>query len=840
MKVSVNWIKEFTKVDLPIDQLVEKIGAQLGAVDGVENLGERYQGIVVVKVASCQPIPDTDKLTVCKVDDAKAVEGVVRDAQGLVEVVCGAPNVREGMLAVWIPPGATVPSSIGQKGELVLDAREIRGVVSNGMLASASELAIGEDHNGIVVLGADEGAKPGDSITNVLKLDDHVIDIENKMFTHRPDLFGILGVAREIAGITGNKFSSPAIYKDSKDVGGTQGSLDIEVMVETPDLVPRFIAQVFENVTVKQSPLWLKSYLSRLGIRPINNIVDITNYMMLLTAQPMHAYDYDKVRAGKEKASIIVRKPKKGEKLTLLSGKDLEPTPDDIMIASERQLIGLGGVMGGGDTEVDDSTKNIILECASFDMYSTRRTAMAHGLFTDAVTRFTKGQSALQNDRVVAWASEHITRESGATPGKRSDVKKGLKENKPVKVKAEFINARLGESLSAQEMAKLLSNVEFNVAISGDELTVTPPFWRTDIEIAEDIVEEVGRLYGYDHLPVVLPLRTNTPAPQDELLAIKSKIRQALSSAGANEVLSYSFIHEELMRKVGQDKNSAFQIANALSPDLQYYRLSLMPSLLEKIHPNVKQGYSEFGLFEINPVHAKDFVDTARLPIEDQRLAFVFTAVDKTVMQKYAGAPFYQAKKYLLNLLAGLGISVPSIIFEPAKDHSPKQSISRAAIAPFEKQRSAIIKTAEGDFVGEIGEFRSSVRKNLKMPHFTAGFELDVNVLTKLSGGLRRYVQLPRFPKVEQDITLKVPSEVNYGELFGFMWRELNKDTTDKRFSSLGAVDIYQSEGDNEYKHVTMRLRMASYERTLTSEQVNTLLDKAALAAKDKFGAQRV
>ena len=852
MKVSLNWIKEFTKIELPIDQLVEKIGAQLGAVDEVEELGKKYQGIIIVKVLSCQPHPDAAKLKVCTIDDGGTMPDVTRDTDGHVQVVCGAPNVHDGMLAAWIPPGVTVPSSF-DKEPFVLEAREIQGVVSNGMLASAHELGISDDHNGILELNELEvhspqstvpskKIAPGAPFKTLYGLDDHIIDIENKMFTHRPDLFGQLGVAREVAGITHQPFKSPAWYTGKKTSGEQESDKHLlEVRNELPNLVPRFMAQVVEDVTVQPSPVWLQSYLARLGVRPINNVVDITNYMMLLTSQPMHAYDYDKLKAldpGADKATIVVRHPKPDETLTLLGSKKLTPRKEDIMIASATKLIGLGGVMGGADTEVDENTKNIVLECATFDMYAIHRTAMQHGLFTDAVTRFSKGQSPFQNDRVLAWAEGEIIHDTGGTPASTVyDLKSELQPNKPIKVSSSFINDRLGLQLTSEDMATLLTNVEFEVLVSSQELVVTAPFWRTDIHIPEDIVEEVGRLYGYDHLPLELPKRRIEPITEDTLLTIKHRVRDILSRAGANELLTYSFVHGDLLDKVGQDKANAFQIANALSPDLQYYRLSLIPSLLDKVHANIKAGFDEFALFEINPVHSKDLVSKDdKLPIEDQRVALVFAAGDKTAKANYSGAPYYQAKQYLTALLKQLGIT--KLEFQPATTYEPKLEISKAAIAPFEKTRTSLVKTKDGQFIAELGEFRPAVRKSLKLPSFVAGFELDVMQLMKLWDKEPGYVPLPRFPKVEQDITLRVPADVAYGQIYDGLHQAL--DISAKTTWHLSQVDIYQPDNDKTYKHFSFRFTIASYERTLTAEEVNVMLDKAAASVGATLKAERI
>jgi phenylalanyl-tRNA synthetase beta chain len=472
MKVSLNWVKEFIKVDLPVDELVEKIGAQLGAVEEVVNLGEKYQKIVIVKVVSCEKHEGADKLSVCTIDDGGITPDVKRDGNGHVQVVCGAPNVREGMLVAWLPPGATVPSTVGTAEPFVLEARELRGVVSNGMLASAKELGIGDSHEGLLEL--DQG-KPGDGFAATYKLDDVVIDIENKMFTHRPDCFGIIGVSREIAGITGNKFKSPDWYDTLPNLPAGEG-LEIAINNELPSLAPRFTAIALKDITVAPSPVWLQTYLSRSGVRPINNIVDITNYMMLLTGQPLHAYDYDKVKElSGGKATLVVRNPHPGEKLTLLNGKEIQPREEAILIATDKQAIGLGGVMGGSETEVSSQTKNIILECATFDMYSIRRTSMAHGIFSDAVTRFTKGQSPLQNDRVLAEAAQTICDTAGGSFGSTvlddrhidsAAVERG-NLHPAVTVTVAYINERLGLGLKAGDMKKLLENVEFSVEAEG-------------------------------------------------------------------------------------------------------------------------------------------------------------------------------------------------------------------------------------------------------------------------------------------------------------------------------------------------------------------------------------
>lgn len=820
MKISVNWLREYVDIDLSVDDLVEKIGAQLGAVEEVIDLNPKYKGIVIAKVVECEKHPNADKLSLCKIDDGKKVKGVERDKDGLVQVVCGAPNVKAGMLVAWLPPGATVPASYS-KDPFVLEARELRGKVSNGMLASASELDLGDDHSGIAELSWGE---PGDDFAKVYGLDDQIIDVENKMFTHRPDCFGLIGVAREIAGITGQKFTSPDVYIPKVKPPKSQSQLELTVKNSIPKLVPRFMAQVSEGVESITSPIWMQAYLARVGMKPINYIVDVTNYVMYLTGQPLHAYDYDKLlalqagaRSKEQGVSLETRLSRKGDTLKLLNGKTIKfDDTETILITSHDVPVGVGGVMGGADTEVDENTKNIVLECANFDMYAIRRASMRHGLFTDAVTRFNKGQSPLQNPAILYKAGDWVRQYSGKV-GITVDEHATLQKPIAVHVTEQFINDRLGLDIDKKAMARLLTNVEFKVAINGPTLAVTPPFWRTDIEIPEDIVEEVGRLYGFDHLPLQLPKRSVKPPAKNDLLQLKQTIRQILSAAGANELLTYNFVHGKLIDAVGQDKKQAYKLSNALSPDLQYYRLSLTPSLLEKVHPNIKAGHDEFALFEIGKAHNKQHSED-NLPKELQKLAFVYA--NKTVSQS---AAYYRAKAYVLQLAQKLGTDIsfrtPKGIYQTLK--------------PFAEGRYAEIIDKDSVAIGVVGEYKNSVRRVLKLPENCAGFEISVAKLPTSSAV--QYQPLSRYPSVSQDITLKVDTKHDFADVQQVLEQSL---ANCEEQIELTPTSIFQK--DKTHKNYTFHVEATSYKRTLQAEYVNDLLDQAAKAAKSKLGATRV
>lgn len=857
MKVSLNLMQWYSGVDLkslPTDELVKLATERLGGIEGVTDLGKHYEGIVVARVVSCEKHPNADKLSLCKVDDGGVVKDVARDEDGYVQVVCGAPNVREGLLVAWIPPRAIVPASYGEKELFVLEARDLRGQISNGMLASLAELGLGDDHDGILEIADLKSSreqvssskdvasdmshvKPGTPFKELYDLDDTILEIENKMFTHRPDGFGHLGVAREIAGIQHKSFTSPSWYasmENGKWKMENGGDYSLTIDNQIPELCPRYMAVVLEDVKIAPSPIWLQSYLKRVGIRPINNVVDITNYMMLLTAQPLHAFDFDKV-ASNGKAEIIVRKPLVGERMTLLDSKEIEPHKDAVLICNPDGPIALGGVMGGGNSEVDENTTKVVLECATFDMYNIRKTSMIHGIFTDAVTRFNKGQPSAQLAPVIVKAISMFEELAGAKQVGDivdSNNQKSIIKNQDnfIEIDTKFINNRLGSKFSDEEIVRLLKNVEIEAHVASGPIEVRPPFWRTDLEIKEDIVEEIGRLYGFNQLPMQLPLRSISPVTPEPLRALKSEIRHSLARAGANEVLSYSFVHGNLLKKAGQDPARAFAIRNALSPDLQYYRLSLLPSLLDKVHPNIKAGVDEFVLFEIGKSHAKYPDDEpGKLPDEYNQLEMVYTS-----LKSKKGAAYYKMLKYVDSLLSDLGIE-----YRLEKPDDPSFKIQ--AEMPFDLSRSARIfyKDAEkGGLIGLVGELEESVVKAFKLPDYTAAamFLLDGPSFDKENRSSNTYAPLSRYESSKQDITLKVSEDVAFSDLETLLETELSKSDY---IWDLTPLSVFRKPGEDT-KNISFRIELSSHERTLVTEEVTKLVESLSWQAHQILGAEQV
>ena len=833
MKVSLSIVRSLINFELPsVDKLVSRVNQQLGGVEEVIDLGAKYSGARIVRVVECGKHPDADRLSVTKIDDGGAVPDVPRDDNGYVQVVCGAPNVHADMWAIWLPPGSTVPASFDDAEPFVLGARPLRGVLSQGMLAAADELAIGTDHKGIIEITENDlpsGAElqAGARFAKIFGLDDFVLDIENKMFTHRPDCFGQLGVAREIAGIFGQQFISPEWYKAQQQFSKAEG-LDLMVTNGAPELVPRFMAVAIKDVEVKPSPLWLQCQLVAMGGKPINNIVDATNYIMLMTAQPTHAYDYDKLRGHQ----LGARLARPGEKVILLNGKEYELTADDIIIADGEGVIGLAGIMGGSNTEVSNDTKNIVLECATFDMYALRKTAMRHGVFTDALARFNKGQSPLQN---AAELKRLMSMVSGVQASEVFDLKQfsdefddyfdGKYTPANIDIDSKFINERLGLKLSENDICGLLNNVEIKSHGPEEELDyicIQSPFWRTDLELSEDIVEEVGRLYSFDKLPRELPHRSIKPAPKNPRRELKNAIRQSLSRAGANEILTYSFVHERILKNAEQDVTQAYKLSNALSPDLQYYRLTVLPSLLDKVYTNIKSGHNEFALFEIGKGHLKSKgLNKEGLPIENNYIDLVYTS-----KKDKPGAPFYVTKKIIDNLGKDLGVKFE---FEKIVNQIDKQ-----ILAPFDIDRSSLIRIDNGDIVGLVGELKQSVIKNFKLPQYISAASIDIDILQKnISKNIGdSYHPLSKFPSTRRDISIEIDLAVSYKDVLNVVKNSLQKQ--DDEFISIRLVDIYRAK-DSSFKTITLNISMTNYNRTLTATDASRIIENINKAISVKL-----
>lgn len=826
MIVSVKWLQDYTDIDMSIDELATLIGARLVEIEETVDYGAKFKDVIIAKVVHCVPLEGSDHLNVTKLDDGGVRRDVERDENGLVQVVCGAPNVRAGMMVAWLPPGSIVPETYDTNEPFILGARKLRGVMSNGMIASARELALSDAHEGILDIG--DYADPGASFVDFLHLDDTLLDIENKSLTHRPDAFGVVGFAREIAGIQGRQFETPKWLKATDPTlpeGNVSEFPEPKVTIDNPELSDRYQGVIVTNVDGKmKAPMTQQTYLTRVGVRPISAIVDMTNFLMLETGQPLHAFDYDKLAAvNNGQIDIHVRAGRVDETLALLDGRTITLTPDDIVIANGETAVALAGAMGGAATEVDENTKTIFLESATFNLYNLRATQMRHGIFSEAITRFTKGQPAELTAPVLAMGAKLLGTLMGGQPASRIvEAYPGKKEPVVIELALEKVNGVLGTALSADDVAQTLRNVEFEVETRG-ALHVTVPYWRNDIHIPEDLIEEVGRLRGFDSIRPVLPTRDFTAVAPDTFDELRSRIRHILARAGGNEVFTYSFVHGNLLEKAGQMRDNSYRITNSISPDLQYYRQSLTPSLLHNVHGNIKQGYDAFSLFELNKVHPKQHGLTDEgVPREVDMLGLVVAG-----KKSPDGAPYYQAKR-LLDFLAeqlGLELAYTPIEAEPGFP----------VTAPFDYHRSALVTDKKTEtFLGIVGEYKPAVKKAFKLPEYSAGFELGTrdifDAVRKLTSD---YTQMSRFPGTERDICFQVSHSVPYAEIVEAAKKALQAEPLT---TSVEPVDIYQPDSEL-IKNITLRLALVSHERTLTSEDASAVVAKVIEAVKTQVDA---
>lgn len=805
MKISLNRIKELVKIPEQISDrdLIDLIGSCLVEVEEVIDLAPRYHGVYVAKVVSCEPIPDTH-LNLCQIDAGIHNAEFNQLENGLVQVVCGAPNVHAGMLAVWITPGSIVPETYGNEN-FKLSVRKLRGYESNGMLAGADELGLDNEHKSIAEIDP-KTAQPGDNFAEVFGLNDIILDVENKSLTHRPDCFGLIGFAREVAGILGQKFIEPEVFQDLDAKLNSNNDLKVKVKIADTKLCPRYSCAVFELPNNQPSRYLTKDavFLAKAGMRSIDPMVDLTNILMLETGQPLHAFDYDKLVAvgGTKQPEIVVRAAKAGEELQLLDGKVVECTADDILITSNNVPVAMAGAMGGKNTEIDPSTKRVVLESATFSLYNLRKTQMEHGIFSEAITRFTKGQPAAMTMPVLVEAVRRLSIPVLAVaddyPGQESPI--------VVKITTDEINQLLGTNYSVAEISQTLGNVGFGVQGSATSLKVTSPLWRTDIHIKEDIIEEVGRLLGYDNIPLELPLRPFVESEIDPVFKLKTELRNILSERlNMHELITYSFVSRDLITKVGQDPADCYEIVNSISPELQCFRAEIVPSLLDKVRENLKAGHRDFLLYEINQVARKSSgLDAGKVPVIKTHLGIVSLS------------DFYVLKANILALFRELKIAVEyrALSSDTAKHH------------PYlEPKRSAEL-ILNGRVIGAFGEVKLVVLKRFKLDSTVATFELALDQLIEIPRSLKTEIRLSKFPFVERDITFQVAADTP----FGCIAQSLDNLLAGHNMSYvITPLSIYQPAGA-ETKNLSFHLKFSDPTKTLNSEDISDIMENITKA----------
>ena len=795
MKVPLSWLRQYVNVDIPADELAHRLtmaGVEVGEVQETGGWSDVYVG----SVTSVRQHPNADRLRLC----------TVTTGSDQMEVVCGAPNVAEGQKICFARVGAYLYNAHSQRHE-TLAAATIRGVESQGMICSELELGLGDDHTGIIILPDD--APLGQPLSDYMG--DTILDLE--LTPNRLDCLSMLGVAHEVAALTGNTVTEPEIaYEET----GAPVEERVTISIADPDLCHRYTATVIDGVNIGPSPQWLQDRLTRAGLRPISNVVDVTNFVMLEYNQPLHAFDLGAVRDN----TVIVRRARPGEKLTTLDGVERDLTTENLVIADSRDPIGLGGVIGGANSEIGPHTATVLLESANFNASNNRETATSMGLRTEATLRFEKGLRPELPPLGLRRATALIQEVAGGTvaPG-IIDVYPEPAPPLTVTLTLRRLRQSLGMDIDPSEAQKALESLGFTCISEGETLVVSIPWWRNDVNIEDDLVEEVVRIIGYDAVPTVMlstPIPFHSPSPS---IALREEVRDLLA-AGMQEVINYSVASMDLIERAVPVNEAAppMRLANPMSATHEYLRPTLHAGLLANLAANQSDGPGPFRLFEAGRVFLPRSGD---LPEEVEIVAAVLAGQRSEA--SWLAAPnsgatdFYDAKGMVQWLLDRLGIPAD---WEPGEH------------PVYQPGRCAVVKSG-GTQLGFAGEIHPAIRDRfgLDFPQ-VAGFELRLSaLLAALPESERNFIALPRFPAATRDLALIVPADVTAGRVTDLIMRN-------RLVQRAELFDIYSGENlAPGTRSMAFHLHFQAADRTLTNEEVTRSLDGLLRNLEREVGA---
>lgn len=814
MKLPLNSVKKYAQLPANTQESIDILANRVGEVESFRNLADKYKDIVIAQIKEKQEHPDADKLTIYIVN--------IGDKED-IQVVAGDKNLEIGDKVAFIQPGGVVPSSYDTK-PFQIQAVKMRGEMSNGMLCSEKELDIGPNHENVLKLPED--APIGEAFADYYELNDTVVEIENKALTNRGDLFGILGLSRELAGAQGIKFISPNWYQEYQiNLEPKNVCLNMDLDNQAQALCQRYCAIAMTDIEMKESPIWLKSILIRSGIKPINIVVDITNYLMIVTGQPLHVFDFDKViktdTDQADMAHLVIRTANSGEKIHALDGNVYELNDRHLLIANSEHPIAIAGIVGGVDTQIDSNSKSIILESANFDRYSLRRTSMDLGTVTEASTRFTRSQSPQLCNLIIAKAVELITELTGAKLATTLiDLYPTIQEPKTLSLNTNKLREILGVDITDEEVIKILDNIEYkDIELKDEYLTVTVPPFRQDIEIEEDIYEDIIRIYGYSKIEPILPKRDITATSMPDITKLKNSIRDILSNSGCNELLSYSFTSIEFLNSIKQDVDNCLKIKNPLSKELELMRSSILSSLLEKAKLNTQNGIRTFSIFEMGIPHQKDVLDEENLPLEEWRLALLFTDSSKQI----EGNPYFQAKRYLEKVLNNFNVGIVEYELLADVDFEKLPKWLKDLSGSFEFNSSAIVWARVGGSkidLGIVGEITSEVKSNLSIYSFTSAFEMNLNKLLLIKDSRFNKALESRYPYITQDICFVVPNKVTYKELLDNVEKSVGGESI---VFEIECIDIYK---ESDSRNITLRISLSNLEKTLRDKDFRKIRER--------------
>ncbi|MBU3949947.1 MAG: phenylalanine--tRNA ligase subunit beta [Proteobacteria bacterium] len=799
MKVSLSWLEDYVPIETDIYDLASALTMAGLEVESVDDTFNYLEKVVVGRIVEINPHPNADKLKLCRVDAGDR----------FLQIVCGAPNIKENLLVPLAMHGTLLTDGT------LIEVCEVRGQRSEGMLCSEKELELGDDGSGVLVLSDD--LRIGSRITGALGLSDYTLEIG--LTPNRSDCLSVIGIAREIAAIQKTKIKYPI----ANEIDNNKTNNFISVIIEAVNHCPRYAAGLVKDITVSQSPFWLRKRLISVGQRPINNIVDISNFVMLECGQPLHTFDYDQVAEKR----IIVRTATKGESFVTLDRKDRIMDEEMLLICDGKKPVAIAGVMGGLNSGIDSSTKQVLIESAYFNPLSIRKTSKRLGLSTESSYRFERGVDPDGTVRALIRASNLI-----AEIGK-GKIYEGIVDEYPLKQNTDTIelsisktNKLLGLELDKATIKTLLESIEFKVQNSGsDTIEIVPPSFRVDIARPVDLMEEAARLYGYNNIPTTLPLMQAEAVRPLKVLVLRENIRDIMTGLSFTEAINYSFINEsacDLLKLSSDDpKRQLVKVLNPLTEEQNVMRTSLVPGLIETMRRNLSYQSKNLKIYEIGKIFLNKGKDS--LAEEIEMIAGLLTGDrhSSAWYSKETNCDFYDIKGFVEALLAALNISnvtFTKLTFE---------------LCDYTRYGHTAKIVAGNETIGLVGEMDPEVLANFGLKQAAYIFELNCNILLKLSNLLKMSRQLPKFPSVTRDITIIINKDIEVMSIIDNI-----NSIGEKLIENAHLFDIFEGAPiPPAKKSVSIRITYRSSEKTLEDDDVNNTHKSITDRLINKYGA---
>ena len=796
MLISLNWLKQYIDLDgIEINEMENSLTMIGQEVEKIEIAGSNLENVVTAKIIEKEMHPDSDHLTVCKVDNGKEI----------LQIVCGASNHKAGDKVVLAQIGAKLSE------DFVIKKGKIRGKESCGMLCSEAELGIGSDKDGIIILPED--APIGVPFKDYLGINDTVFELE--ITPNRPDCLSHIGIARELSAYYGKELKYPET--EIKSEISEKTSDNVKVSIEDSNLSRRYVTRILKNVTVKESPKWLKERIEAVGLRSINNIVDVSNFILMEMNHPNHVFDLDKIEGNEIKVKSAV----KGDKLVTLDEQERELEDGDIVICDSKKILALGGVMGGLDSEVTDNTKNILLEVAQFNPQNVRKTSRRLTLSSDSSYRFERGIDVEDSIKVINRLANLIQEVAGGEIlNGYVDVYPVPHENKVAELNFERLDRFVGKVIPREKVIEILRNLEIDVKDNGETLTLTAPSYRGDLELEQDYFEEVIRMYGFDNIENILPRVDINKNSTLDTTKLTDRVKTICASVGLKEVINYSFIPKDALQKLkftGVSEDKLIDISNPITEDFVTMRPTLLYSLIKNAKDNMNRNVSNIRFFEVS----RTFEKAEELAKEDIKVGIILAGEnDKTLWNpKPVHYDFYDLK------------GIVEEIFSKLKFQS--FSIKRSVQTEFHPGRSADVFVGK-EYIGSFGEIHPDVLENFGLDKKTVLVaEFNIELIKKYINKPFVYQGIVKYPAVPRDLALVMNENILVGDVLKTI------EKIDKKVEKVELFDIYQGIGvEPGKKSVAISILLRDDSKTLEEKEINDIIDKILAKMKKDYMAE--